>query len=45
LLSKSDENIFQSMINTNKPTDYPVHPQQESSTSAMSDVELETIFY
>ncbi|CAF3651509.1 unnamed protein product [Rotaria socialis] len=37
LLSKADENIFQSVVNTNKPTDHPVHPQQESSTSAMSD--------
>ncbi|CAF0815313.1 unnamed protein product [Rotaria sp. Silwood1] len=37
LLSKSDENIFQSMINTNKITDHQTHPPRESSTSAMSD--------
>jgi len=38
LLSKLDENVFQSMVNTNKATDHQVHPPQESSTSAMSDV-------
>ncbi|CAF2525656.1 unnamed protein product [Rotaria sp. Silwood2] len=37
LLSKLDENVFQSMINTNKTTDHHIHPPQESSTSAMSD--------
>jgi hypothetical protein len=37
LLSKSDENVFQSMDNTtNKTTDH----HQESSTSAISDVNL-----
>ncbi|CAF0973463.1 unnamed protein product [Rotaria sordida] len=37
LLSKLDENVFQSMINTNKTTDHQIHPPQESSTSVMSD--------
>ncbi|CAF4178696.1 unnamed protein product, partial [Rotaria sordida] len=37
LLSKLDENVFQSMINTNKTTDHQIHPPQESSASVMSD--------
>lgn len=37
LLSKSDENIFQSVINTSKPTETIAH---ELSSSAISDVRL-----
>jgi hypothetical protein len=42
LLSKSDENVFQSMVNTtNKTIDHhQVHLSQESSTSAIGDVNL-----
>ena len=38
LLSKSDENIFQSTVTTSKTTDQPVHTAQEASASALSDV-------
>ncbi|CAF1122611.1 unnamed protein product [Adineta steineri] len=38
LLSKADENIFQSVLNTNKVPDQQIHsPQESSSSSAMSD--------
>ncbi|UJR36292.1 hypothetical protein I4U23_029021 [Adineta vaga] len=37
LLSKENENIFQSMVYTNKPTEQQVHSSQESSTSTISD--------
>ncbi|CAF1640969.1 unnamed protein product, partial [Adineta ricciae] len=37
LLSKADENIFQSAANTTKPIEQQVQQSQESSTSAISD--------
>jgi hypothetical protein len=44
LLSKVDENIFQSVVNTAKATDHQVHPPQESSTSAISDVSFHALY-
>jgi hypothetical protein len=38
LLSKADENVFQSVVNANKTTEQ--HPAQESSTLAITDVRL-----
>jgi hypothetical protein len=38
LLSKADENVFQSVVSKKRMNDPPVHVTQESTTLVMTDV-------